>query len=266
MIDWKIQPRSHECQGCGQKFADKQPYFTLLIELKHQMERQDVCVPCWQSQHSQSANNRKGFLSFWQGLFTVPPPAPPEPILKETAESLLRKLLELNDPKYLAACFILAVMLERKRILKVKAQNRQGGQRTIIYEHGKTGDIFTILDPNLQLHQLDQVQHDVAHLLEHGLNIAPSEQPALAVPSPEVLDPGTNTAPDPVAVEMPKAEDNGTPPQPLEESPAAEIAEPPPVENAVSVEKTETSALDFPPAIDETKAVGEDSQTKAIPT
>ncbi len=266
MIDWKIQPRSHECQGCGQKFTDKQPYFTLLIELKHQMERQDVCVPCWQSQHSQSANNRKGFLSFWQGLFTVPPPAPPEPILKETAESLLRKLLELNDPNNLAACFILAVMLERKRILKVKAQNRQGGQRTIIYEHGKTGDIFTIQDPNLQLHQLDKVQHDVAHLLEHGLNSTPSEPTALAVPSPEVSESGTNTTPDAVAAEMPKAEDNGTPPQPLAEANAVETAELPPVENTVSVEKTETSALDFPPAVDEPKAVGEDSEPQAIPT
>ena len=98
------------------------------------------------------------------------PPGRPEPIRKETAESLLRKLVELNDPNYGAACFILAVMLERKRLLKVKDQTRREGHRVLIYEHSKTDDVFTITDPNLQLNQLDAVQRDVALLLEHGLN------------------------------------------------------------------------------------------------
>jgi hypothetical protein len=50
--------------------------------------------------------------------------APPvvEAIQKENAETLLKKLIELNDPRYIPAGFILAVMLERKRILKVKEQ------------------------------------------------------------------------------------------------------------------------------------------------
>ncbi|MGH7991755.1 MAG: hypothetical protein ACREDS_16385, partial [Limisphaerales bacterium] len=34
----------------------------------------------------------------------------------------------------------------------------------------KTGDIFTIADPDLQLNQLEEIQRDVAQLLEHGLN------------------------------------------------------------------------------------------------
>jgi len=100
------------------------------------------------------------------------------PIQKENAETLLRKLIELNDPKYTAVGFILAVMLERKRLLKVKEQILRDGQRIFIYEHPKTGDLFTILDPNLQLTQLEEVQHDVAHLLEHGFNGGPEAVPA----------------------------------------------------------------------------------------
>ena len=68
-------------------------------------------------------------------------------------------------------------MLERKRLLKVKEQLRRDGQRVFIYEQPATGDLFTIIDPNLQLNQLEQVQHDVAALLEHGLN-PPVHQPA----------------------------------------------------------------------------------------
>ena len=169
MIEWNIQSRAQACQACARPFADKQPYHTMLFDEKLAYARLDVCEPCWTAQYGQGATSRKGFISHWQGIFQVPP-GRPEPIRKETAESLLRKLVELNDPNYGAACFILAVMLERKRLLKVKDQTRREGHRVLIYEHSKTDDVFTITDPNLQLNQLDAVQRDVALLLEHGLN------------------------------------------------------------------------------------------------
>lgn len=191
MNEWNIQSRAHGCQACEQPFADKQPYHTLLFEEKQLFQRLDVCETCWKEQYSQGAHERKGFVSYWSGIYEAPPPPAPEPIQKENAESLLRKLIELNDPKYAAAGFILAVMLERKRLLKVKEQVVREGQRVFIYEQPKSGDIFTIPDPNLQLNQLDQVQKDVAELLEKGLN-----PPAETAPPPPVSE-----APQPVSTE-----------------------------------------------------------------
>ena len=169
MNEWNTQSRGHGCQACQRPFQDKQPYHTLLFEEKQLFHRLDICETCWKDQYSQGAHDRKGFTSYWSGIYEAPPAAAPDPIEKENAESLLRKLIELNDPKHAAAGFILAVMLERKRLLKVKEQIIREGQRVFIYEQPKTGDIFTIPDPNLQLNQLDQVQKDVAELLEKGL-------------------------------------------------------------------------------------------------
>ncbi|HZV36044.1 MAG TPA: hypothetical protein VFB72_15820, partial [Verrucomicrobiae bacterium] len=169
MNEWNIQSRGHACEACGKTFADKEQYHTLLFDEKQAFRRSDVCGACWEKQFSEGARERKGFLSYWQGIYEAPAPAP-EPIQKDTAESLLRKLIELNDPRYIPAGYILAVMLERKRLLKVKEQARHEGKRLFIYEHPKTGDLFTIIDPELQLNQLEQVQRDVADLLEHGLN------------------------------------------------------------------------------------------------
>jgi hypothetical protein len=187
MNDWNIQSRAHYCQSCDKPFVDKQPYHTLLFDEKQQYLRQDICLACWQAQYSQGANERKGFLSHWQGVFEAPP-AVPEPIHRDTAESLLRKLMTLGDPKYTAASFILAVMLERKRLLKVKEQVLCDGHRTFIYEQPKTGDVFTIPDPNLQLTQLDQVQSDVAALLEQGL---PAGEPRASEACPGQVAPET---------------------------------------------------------------------------
>ncbi|MBM3836440.1 MAG: hypothetical protein FJ398_00520 [Verrucomicrobia bacterium] len=170
MIEWNIQSRAHACQACHKPFADKEPFHTLLFDHKSAYERLDVCENCWSTQYSQGATDRKGFISYWQSIYTVPPAAPPDPIQKETAESLLRKLIEQNDPSHAAARFILAVMLERKRLLKVKAQLLEHQQRIFVYEHAGTGDLFQIPDPNLKLDKLEEVQREVARLLEHGVN------------------------------------------------------------------------------------------------
>lgn len=173
MNEWNIQSRAHACESCGRIFADKEPYHTMLFDDKGEFQRQDVCVECWEKQFSQGARERKGFVSHWQGIYEAPP-APSDPIKKENAESLLRKLIEANDPRNIPAGYILAVMLERKRILKVKEQLIRDGQRVFVYEQPKTGDVFTITDPNLRLDQLEEVQRDVAALLEHGLNPPPT--------------------------------------------------------------------------------------------
>ena len=170
MNEWNIQSRAHACQACEKHFADKQLYHTLLFDEKGELRRLDVCDSCWNSQFSEGGTDKKNVISRWQGLYEPPPSAPPDAIEKGNAEILLRKLIELNDPKHGAVCYILAVMLERKRLLKIKEQLKREGARIFIYEQPKTGDIFTITDPNLQLNQLDQVQRDVAYLLENGLN------------------------------------------------------------------------------------------------
>ncbi len=187
MNEWNIQSRAHVCQSCTQPFADKQTYHTLLFSEKSELRRLDVCDTCWQSQFSEGGTDKKDVISRWQGNYETPPATPPEAIEKENAETLLRKLIELGDPKHGAVCYILAVMLERKRLLKVKEQFKRDGQRVFIYEQPKTGDIFTITDPDLQLNQLEQVQHDVAQLLEHGLT--PPATPASSEPvAPDVVE------------------------------------------------------------------------------
>jgi hypothetical protein len=172
MLEWNIQSRAHQCQGCTSAFKDRQPYHTLLFESTHGFERRDLCESCWKSSPHGAKPElipEPSFVSHWQGIYEAPPAGRPDAIQKDTAETLLRKLLERRDDRYKAASYILAVMLERKRLLKIKSQLREGNQRIFVYEHGASGDVFTIVDPDLQLAQLESVQHDVANLLEHGI-------------------------------------------------------------------------------------------------
>jgi len=193
MDDWNLQSRASVCEACSQPFADKQVYHTLLFDAPPDLRRSDVCEPCWQKQSVGDTRNRAGFISHWQGIYKVP--SVTDPIRKETAETLLRKLIEQNDPRYAPAGYILAVMLERKRVLKVREQVVRDGKRVFIYEQPTTGDVFTIVDPSLRLDQLEAVQRDVAHLLEHGLE--PSTSADESASARQASTSGNETTPQP---------------------------------------------------------------------
>src|SRR3954470_19322544 len=143
MTEWNIQSRAHQCQACGKQFTDKEVYHTLLFDEKSDFQRSDICQACWEKQYAEGSKERKGFISYWHGVYHAPAP-PSDPIKRETAETLLRKLIELNDPQHVPTAYILAVMLERKRLLKVKEQLVRDGHRVFIYEQPATGDVFTI--------------------------------------------------------------------------------------------------------------------------
>ena len=56
-------------------------------------------------------------------------------------------------------------MLERKRILKQIKTEETANRRVLVYEHGGTGDVFIVPDPQLRLDELESVQNEVAQLL-----------------------------------------------------------------------------------------------------
>ena len=188
MNDWNIQSRGHQCHECEQPFEDGVGYHTVLAYEHHEYARRDLCEACWSREHGEGMADRKGFISHWQGTYEAPPPVPPDAIQKATAEGLLCKLLETGDERWREASYILAVMLERKRILKVKEQIKGENGRVFVYEQPKSGDLFTIPDPNLKMEELEQVQIEVAALLEHGLPVKGEEWP----PIPD--EPKTDTA------------------------------------------------------------------------
>ena len=140
MDEWNIQSRGHACEACGKNFVGQTALCThdAVRWRKSDFRRSDVCPECWQKQFSEGARDRKGFISYWHGIYEAPAPVP-EAIRRDTAESLLRKLIEQNDPKYIPAGYILAVMLERKRLLKIKEQVVRDGHRVFIYDDATPG-------------------------------------------------------------------------------------------------------------------------------
>jgi len=156
---WQIKRRSDLCAGTNEPFADKEEIMTRLLFENGEYVREDYKLSYWNQQMPDHG------LSAWKGTFHVPPP-PTEVMKKENAETLLRNMVAKEDADDTNAIYILAIMLERKKILVEKdVQIREDRAKIRVYEHKKTGETFLVVDPELKLAEIEKVQEEVIGLL-----------------------------------------------------------------------------------------------------
>ena len=160
--DWPIKQRSGNCHATQRPFVAGEFFYTLLYREGEGFRREDLSEEAWRNRNE----NIQPF-SFWRTRFEPDQPPPPEPLAKENAEELFRRLIVQPEPQ-LRACFVLAVMLERKRVLKQVRAEEVDGRSLLIYEHAKNGDVFIVQDPRLHLDDLERVQAEVMDLLREN--------------------------------------------------------------------------------------------------
>ncbi len=181
--EWDIKSRSEACTACEKPFLDKQEYYAALAFGEEGYARTDFCGDCW-TEHKENSQA----YSMWKGVFRMPPPPEDEALQKETAESLLRKLMEDDDPDKINVRYILTIMLERKRILIERdVQIGRDGGKIRVYEHRQTGETFVVPDPSLRLDELEEVQEEVVIML--GGKVPEGKGSKAALEAPDLSDP-----------------------------------------------------------------------------
>jgi hypothetical protein len=176
--EWNIQSRSLQCAATGKAFEKGERIYSALYWREGQYQRTDLCAEAWKAR-----NDNIEPVSAWQTEFVPPPPPAPEALRKDDAESLLRRLVAENAPGSRNARYILALMLERKKVLRQIERKREEGGSVLVYEHTPSGEVWLIEDPGLKLGELKAVQDEVAHLLAgpgpaDGTISVESEKPA----------------------------------------------------------------------------------------
>jgi hypothetical protein len=197
--NWNIRSRAHACAHTGNPFTQGESFYTALFDdpATGDLIRRDFSLAAWDEARALAEP-----FSFWKSTYEPPVnDAKPEVVEKENAESLLRRLIEENSPGSENTRYILAVMLERKKILKHTATRDSDDASFLIYEHPKSGEIYIIRDPELKLDQVEAVQREVSLLLTLGAR--PPQEPtpeAAPDPNPEPespVDPTPETEPAP---------------------------------------------------------------------
>ena len=160
--EWNIRTCADQCTACQKKFEDHETLMSRLRFTPDGYVREDFCTPCWRGKSAEAG----GEVSAWAANWLAPEKKSHEAMKKETAESMLRELMETDDSSRGNVIFILAVMLERRRILIEKeVQVQPDGRKIRVYEHKQTGEVFVVPDPGLRLKEIESVQLEVMELL-----------------------------------------------------------------------------------------------------
>ena len=151
--------------------------------------------------------------------------------------ALLQRFIEEDEPATENARYILALMLERKRILAPTATKEVDGNKMLFYENKKTSEVFIVRDPELRLDELAQLQDEVAMLLGFGGPAAEAAKIAGMKFGPD----GKLVKDEPATEELPAEV-----PTAVEETPAEQLVAAEEAEAAVSEsdEPEETTAED----------------------
>jgi hypothetical protein len=101
---------------------------------------------------------------------------------KLSAEEILRRLVDEDKEHTENTRYILAVMLERQKLLRETDNQRTPNGILRVYEHRKTGEVYLIRDPDIPLAEVEAVQNEVIVLLENNGElpepVMPEEEPA----------------------------------------------------------------------------------------
>jgi len=155
--EWEIKSRAHCCARTGKQFGQGEYFYTLLFREREGFRREDISEEAWANRNE----NIEPF-SFWRSKYEAPAPPALEPLPKDDVESLLRRLIASQDPASANVRYILALMLERKRILR-PVESRDAG--LLVYEHAATGETFVVANPDLSLESIPAIQSEVYGML-----------------------------------------------------------------------------------------------------
>ncbi len=193
---WHVRSRSRECAATQRAFADGETIVTALYPDPESSGylRRDYCLEAWENL---PAVADKPF-SFWKTSFSAPGGVDnTDAAEKLSAEEILNRLVEEDEDHTENTRYILAVMLERQKILRETDSQRTPNGILRVYEHRKSGTIYLIRDPDIPLSQVEAVQNEVIVLLENNGR----------VPEPVFAEESAVQESAPVETEHPAADD-----------------------------------------------------------
>lgn len=205
---WHIRSRGRSCAATERPFEDGEAIMTALFPDPESSGylRKDFCMDAWKAR---TDTDERPF-SFWKAVYHAPVAGEkPDAFKKESPEDLLRRLVEEEEDHTENVRYILAVMLERQKLLRETDTQRTPSGILRVYEHRKLGDLFIVRDPDIPLDQVEKVQEEVIQLLETGGRIPEPEDsaPSAETPGEEPAPAETLAAPEePPAAETPSEE------------------------------------------------------------
>lgn len=152
-------PRSTmKCAATGRELQERETYWSVLYDRPEGLERLDYSEEAWQGPPTDA-------LAVWRTQVPVREEKP-QPLVDENVMlEVFTQLAEADEPEKINFRYILALLLMRKRILKLEDTARDGGREILVFSCKRTESTYRVVDPHLTEDQIAGVQQQVGRIL-----------------------------------------------------------------------------------------------------
>jgi len=158
LLDYQIQAPTHRCARSGRELKPGERIHSVLRIEGGKFLREDVAAEHWHGPPPQ-------VFAHWQGR--VPSANKPRkmPIDDEVLVECLARLQDDPDPAKRRFRYVLALLLIRRKRMRLVETSHHAGVETLHLADPKSGATYEVLDPQLAEDELEAVQEEVFRVL-----------------------------------------------------------------------------------------------------
>jgi hypothetical protein len=158
MLDYQIQPNTRRCSATGRDLKPGERYFSVLLDEEGRFVRRDYSVEAWQGPPT-------GAFSFWVGRIPSGETKKRPPIDDELLLDCFTRLDGETESGRVNFRFVLALLLMRRRRLKLEGSVVEEGDEVLVMRCTRSGAEHRVVNPQLTDEQIAEVQEEVFQTL-----------------------------------------------------------------------------------------------------
>lgn len=156
--DWSMPPRTERCAACARAFEVGETFQACLIQVGEDYQRQDYCLTC-------PVPASPAPVGVWRTRRPEPAARRLQPFDREAICAFFERLDGCDDPARLRFRFVLALLLWRKKVLKLEHTRTTDPGEAWEFAMPRTGATYVVPRPDLDVEQLEHLSDQLEHLL-----------------------------------------------------------------------------------------------------
>jgi hypothetical protein len=163
MKDWKVGKGSRACAATGRAFEPGEVYYSALLEEGEGFRRLDYAADAW------AEVNTGTLFSFWKTRMPTEDEGQssrPRTVDTEVIHAVFRRLADAEGPEKQTFRYLLALMLVRKRRLRLDDIRRDGDVEVLEVWDRTASETATVVNPEASAEALDAAQRELAVIFD----------------------------------------------------------------------------------------------------
>lgn len=157
---WHIARSSRTCAASGRAISPGEPFFSALVDLDDAFERRDFSVEAWPEV------DKAEFFSYWRNKGDAGGGDKAPPVDYDRVLAFFDSLEDAAEPSKRLFRYVLALVLARRRKLRLDDMGRTAeGDRIVVYDR-RTDRSLTIVSPEASRADLEKAQENLNQLFD----------------------------------------------------------------------------------------------------